>query len=276
MRSRRLYYGDLVNRASPLNRGLVSWWLAVPWYMSGPRLIDIAGRNHGTLTNGPTRGGTSRPKGYGQLEFVNSSDQYVDCGRITAIDGAAALTMTCWCYTSSTTVPHGFGRAAAANNRVSVQFAGDGFLYWIIDTGSGQGYNYQTRAGTPGSGVGWHHYCMVFDGSQAGSARIAGYIDGVAQSLAAGINGPTSLPSDSSSFAIGRSQNSSSFSATGYADDSRLYSRALSAIEVRLLYLASLGGYQNEFNWQRYPVFGTDQGGAALVYQYLTLLGVGA
>ncbi len=49
-----IVYGDAVNRAHPLNRGLVSWWLPLPGRSSGPRLLDLAGRNHGTLTNGPT------------------------------------------------------------------------------------------------------------------------------------------------------------------------------------------------------------------------------
>lgn len=74
MRHRGIYYGDPVNRASPLNRGLVSWWMAVPWYMSGPRFIDLCGRNHGTLTNGPTwSGALGRAGGYGGVRVTGGS-----------------------------------------------------------------------------------------------------------------------------------------------------------------------------------------------------------
>ena len=66
---RSLYYGQIVNRASPLNRGLVSWWLNLPQRGKGNTFFDIAGRNHGTLTNGPTfQGPLGRPGGFGSIK----------------------------------------------------------------------------------------------------------------------------------------------------------------------------------------------------------------
>jgi hypothetical protein len=60
--------GQPVNRGCPLNYGLVSWWLAMPHRWNGNTFFDIAGTNHGTLTNGPTWGGAlGRPGGTGSL-----------------------------------------------------------------------------------------------------------------------------------------------------------------------------------------------------------------
>src|SRR3990167_9254519 len=91
-----LYYGDLVNRSCQLNSGLVSWLMAVPWYMSGPRFIDIFGKNHGTLTNGPTwQGAMGRPGGNGSLNF-DGTDDYVDCGAMLGSQPVNDLTVSMW------------------------------------------------------------------------------------------------------------------------------------------------------------------------------------
>jgi hypothetical protein len=63
----------------PLNRGIVSWWLPLPHLKGSTTLFDLVktGRNHGTLTNGPTW--TAGRDGFGALQFDGSND-YVDCG----------------------------------------------------------------------------------------------------------------------------------------------------------------------------------------------------
>jgi hypothetical protein len=63
-----------VNRSHPLARGLVSFWLPLPGRMGRIYLDDIAGRNHGTLTNGPTWVGG--PNGFGAVN--GSSGGYVN------------------------------------------------------------------------------------------------------------------------------------------------------------------------------------------------------
>jgi hypothetical protein len=87
---RLLNYGNLVNWDAPLNRGLVSWWLQLPQLRGGPKLFDIAGRNHGTLTNGPTWGGSlGRPGQFGALAFSGSN--YVALSQPIALTGALTI-----------------------------------------------------------------------------------------------------------------------------------------------------------------------------------------
>jgi hypothetical protein len=47
-----------VNRAHPLNRGRLSWWLPAPPWIGGTKLVDLFGTNHATIINAPpwTRG----------------------------------------------------------------------------------------------------------------------------------------------------------------------------------------------------------------------------
>ena len=45
-------YGNPVNRLSPLNRGLVAWWIGLPAQPQVGRLRDIASKTEGVLQNG--------------------------------------------------------------------------------------------------------------------------------------------------------------------------------------------------------------------------------
>jgi hypothetical protein len=65
-----------VNWDSPLNRGLVSWWLAGENpYWGGARFLDLCQRNPGTLTGGPTwQGGKGRPGSCGAIDLDGAND----------------------------------------------------------------------------------------------------------------------------------------------------------------------------------------------------------
>ena len=66
---------DLGNPVSdhPLNYGLASWWMGLPNNSGGSTLFDLVqtGRNHGTLTNGPTW--VPGPSGFQGLSFSGTS-----------------------------------------------------------------------------------------------------------------------------------------------------------------------------------------------------------
>ena len=90
-----------VNRLDSLNRGLQSRWIALPGTTGGRRFMDIVnpGPNgsHGTLTNmDPATAwkGSSRPGGWGALEFVSASSQYVDLRASTALNISGDITIS--------------------------------------------------------------------------------------------------------------------------------------------------------------------------------------
>jgi len=75
VRGGTILYGDPVERGHPLNAGLVSWWLPLRGRGAGERLWDIAGRNHGTLVNGPTRTAGLERGPFGAVQHVRTSSQ---------------------------------------------------------------------------------------------------------------------------------------------------------------------------------------------------------
>ena len=92
---RSLYYGNLVNRASPLNRGRDVWCLCLPQRGRGDSLLDIAGARHGAFTNGAAWGDNfSRPGGFGSLRVVAASDQYVLGPSV--VGPAGGFSCFCW------------------------------------------------------------------------------------------------------------------------------------------------------------------------------------
>lgn len=71
-----------INWEEPLNQGLVSDWKVLPQGFGGPLLFDLLGKNHGTLTNGPTWGGGLGGRGvFGSLRFDANND-YVGTGTV--------------------------------------------------------------------------------------------------------------------------------------------------------------------------------------------------
>lgn len=158
-----IYYGDPVERAHPLNKGLVGWYANLPWYNSGPRLIDIAGRNHGTLTGGPTW--VPGRNGFGALNF-DGSDDYVSIPRSDSLKPTTGLHFSGWV------------RPTAFSGSKAFLFAGQGYpsttdwYAWLPNAA-----NVEFSTFTPGglqdalnwahTGVSaneWRHWCFDWDG----------------------------------------------------------------------------------------------------------------
>lgn len=251
--------GNAVNRSAPLNRGLVSWWMTLPNRLGGGgnTFRDLMGRNHGTLTNGPTWSGNRRLGGFGSIAGTSAASSWVDCSRITQLDGATRVTIRGWIYRSSTGSIAGFGRSPNTSNRVGIIWYSDGNLYFCVDTGAGQAYRSVAQAGT-----GWHYVELDYDGSLAGTARIAAYVDGVSKTGSTSGTPPSSIPSHANSFGIntyadGTGGGGQVIGNGSYDDVSITVNSAFSS-----RYTASARGYQNELNWQRYPVVGAEQAAA--------------
>lgn len=91
-----------INYRHPLMRGIVSRWKVVPNFVGGSRFVDLCGRNHGVLTNGPLwSSAMGRPGGSGSILF-NAANQYITCpGLANIIGGRNKLSWSTWVYHSS-------------------------------------------------------------------------------------------------------------------------------------------------------------------------------
>lgn len=142
--------------------------------------------NAGTLINmdPATDWGWSAELGRPYLDF-DGSDDWVGCGEVAQLNGLSFAALSGWLYGSggNATV---FGRTYY-RKRFTLGVDG-GKAYWSVENG-GDSY----PSSTPASVNGWHHYVMVFDGTQVeGLGRLACYVDGVPQSLSAGGGNPPS------------------------------------------------------------------------------------
>lgn len=127
-----LWLPDLVNRAHPLNRGRLAWWLTVPGLDGGRYLYDLMSLYPGTLTNmGSSSGwrGTTRPGGWGHLVFDGTNDCILPAGN-PHLKLGTTYTVALWAKLPST--PSG----GSYNSFFSCQgLAGGGsaVTYWNID-----------------------------------------------------------------------------------------------------------------------------------------------
>lgn len=200
---------------------------------TGATLFDVSGRrNHGTLTNGPT---WVVSEGRYALDFLAASSRYVALGQIPNVVGSSTLTVSAWLNRASASDIIALGRYKI-NTRVSLQAWSDGFLYWVVDTGTASAF-YRLSD----TSVGWFHLAFVFDGSLAIASRIRAFLNG---KLAAGttvFTPPTTIPAyGSDEFRIGV-MNSTVYS-TGKVDDFFVDSRAFADAEIKQLFNLGRGG----------------------------------
>lgn len=248
---RVLDYGNLVNQCAPLNRGLAGWWVSLPQLRGGPKLFDIAGRNHGTLTNGPLwTGGTGRPGGRGALSF-DGSDDYVSIGDPPSLNVTTGpCTLMAWVNLGT---QNGSNKGGAfigrANDNAPVTRTIS--LEVVCGLGNQGKIQFQAYDGTSNPFVitsaslenaGWTHAVGVRDGT-----NLLLYINGASIGSAADTSGD--LSGSGLTWAIGQRRDSDfGTNVTGQIDDVRVWLRALSASEVAMLYSASRTGYSNELN----------------------------
>jgi hypothetical protein len=200
-----------INRSHPLARGLVAAWYVLPGMASGNRWYDLAGNNHGTLTNGPEwRGGALN---------LDGTDDYVEVAAHSSLalgSTGSPMTASVWVNRRSSGPEEGplwaFGRFYI---RLNTNGGGDAGLWGKGAAITGLLLNV------------WQHICFTFDGN----ASLRAYVNGVAN----GTNlSDSSIASGSPSVLIGSRPAVSYFD--GHLNDVRIYNRALSPGEVRGIY----------------------------------------
>lgn len=237
MRSPRLYYGQPINRSHPLNRGLVSRWKVVPWYKSGPRLIDLAGRNHGTLTGGPAWSGAS----FGSLTFDGSND-FVS---IPAISHTTTFSVAITCIYANAAQNAMLWSKLPVNSNWHVMLEGGNLRQ---RGASGGGSDLSTTA--PAANV-WHRIVATYAGT-----AFALYVDGVlcnSGTQTAAADGPGLLN-------IGRYDSGYYFNGS-IAETSIWAGRALTASDVANDYQATRQQYDPTLSWLRRRSYAFTAGG---------------
>lgn len=220
------------NSATPdITTGLVS-----RWPLDG-NTNDVIGSYDGTLQNFPGDPSGNWVSGQigGGLDFDGSND-YLSLGDINEIDGADELTISAWVKFDtlqdySTIFLKGSGNTATGM-QTGATGDGDGNNdpYLIVQDGS---FSWGWTTGNLLTTGSWHHWAMVFDGAGSGNAnRIKFYFDGDPQTLT--FSGTIPALTDANAISARLSDTSGPFN--GVLDEVRLYSRALSSIDVDALY----------------------------------------
>jgi hypothetical protein len=239
---RTLNLANPVNRAAPLNRGLVGWWLTLPQRSSGNRWLSLNNKNHGTRVAAPLMSGLS-PPGLSCSTSFNGTTQYIDLpANFGLFGGSAPWTMAVWFYANSSgggeMIWHPRGERDVflrLQSSTSVECA------WY-DSSTKSAANTYLGLKT------WNHIIYVWD---VANSLVRTYLNGVTGTTVA--TGTPASRSDKSTFATQYYGGTPNASFSGLLQDARLYNRALSERDSKELYRASRTGYQRELNWLDRP-----------------------
>lgn len=217
---------------SSLRQGLVGAWCP-SLGGSGLTLLDRSGRNN-HATNTATVWQASSAGVALQYNGTSAVSQNNDVHRV--MNGATSATLCGWMWRSATTQTAGFGFAnsssvatGAATKRFSCIWFSDGNVYGSTENANGTVYASSSLAS-----VGWQHVVFRFFGAGvANSDRLQVFLNGVSASATYFGTLSSMLSTDLGPFCLGR--DSSDRFCAGQLDDIRIYSRALTPAEIRLL-----------------------------------------
>ena len=212
---------------SSLSEGLVGAWCP-SLGASGYRLVDRSGYgNHGTLTN-MTSDDWVVSGGAGALDF-DGTDDYVTGSDSACPTGNASITVSHWVYLKNTSTPSGmfgYGKTSVAlqacktivnvvAGQVSLAFAGG-----------------NNAVGPTISAGSWNHICFTkTPGAINTTTKV--YSNGVEQTLGVSSSNTPNIVRES--FTLGVFDVPSNDFSPVLLDDCRIYNRALTHAEIRLL-----------------------------------------
>ena len=237
-----------VNRSSPLNKGLVGWWINLPQInRAGTTFRDISGYgHHGTLTNMATTPPTStsgwnpttRQGGYGQLAFDGTNDYGEVLNKEPLNFGANTnFSVSVWVYPTS----------LSSTKSIVTKSGTAGWTVEFIDTGIVRGNATDgTHSSTPQYNTllinTWTHIMVTFERTVVAGIKV--YKNGILQSCTGSCSSDFTTVGDinttnSLGIATRNPQNNGSHF-PGSIDDILIYNRAFSPREVLELYNDSL------------------------------------
>tara|TARA_B100001173_G_scaffold292147_1_gene284096 strand:+ start:1314 stop:2015 length:702 start_codon:yes stop_codon:yes gene_type:complete len=175
----------------------------------------------GSLTNGISFNNVNK----GIWEF-DGSDDYIDLGNLTLLNGATNASWGFWANVDTTPNQMPISQWDGSNNVFYVYFNGASTLSVAMNGGFVFSTSYSFNTGE------WEYFTITLDGgASSASDRVKGYVNGAA--LSNSTSGVTSLNAATSNFNIGRREASGGgFYFDGKIPNLHIYNRTLSAEEV--------------------------------------------
>jgi len=175
------------------------------------------------------------PNNENKTKFSNYSfeydgiDDYVDCGAITQINSASALTFSFWGKKPISTEKLVVGSSITGTNGIWLSWWSDGNVYFSPRNGA-----YSNASFALAHDTNWHHFAGVYDGSIITADRCILYVDGV--KVANSLSGvPTSLSATAgNNFQIGALLGTYFTSAN--IDEVAVWNSALTSSDITTIY----------------------------------------
>lgn len=236
-----------VNWLDPLSRGLRAWWLCVPGLMSGSRWVDLCATSnnqtlHGTLTGGAAFGDSlNRGGGWGRVLF-DGTDDTVSIANLPLMGNDA--TLCCWVNGTSFAANKTLfcAQNGASDNSLTMECGRTANRLSVLHSGSAV---HTGANNVPGTNV-WFHAAFTRTGT-SGAWTVTTYINGALDSSTGSI-ATNPYPLATPNVRIGTNPGIAGRYLSGAMDDVRIYSRALSAGEIRQVYLSSRTGHPGLLN----------------------------
>ena len=196
---------------------------------SGTNVLDASGNGH----NGIPSGGYMWTNGVvGTYAMYFDGTGNVDGGDVVGADGVATLTFCAWLKLATNTTQiilskdhSGSGSWELSWNSGSRAFASRIFTTTGNATATTGAYPSGSHPGIDGL---WHHVSVVYNG-----AYITFYVDGAIEGTPEALTGTIQDMADS---VVNGSRADDAVYTTGTIDDFRVYSRALTATEISMIY----------------------------------------
>lgn len=252
---------DAVNWGHSLNRGLISWWLALPEQQRGVIFRDLCMRNHGVLVSmdpatdwGGPRG---RPGGWGSLDLDGTND------RLRIANNARQFvdhfTLSTWIYKRTTTYGTLYSRWLPSDGLIIyVDFVARGisvFLNSVLYSSTTNIFNRDE----------WAYLTITYNRA---ATDLRYYVNG---NLADSDSANTVVVDTANDLLWGASDTAGAEPLNAILDDMRFYGRCLSVSEVGQLYTLSRCGYPGLLNRIRRRMYAPEQaaGGGYVPFAHL-------
>ena len=229
---------DPVNRAHPLARGLIGWWMVVPPLDGGQFWHDLTGLCPATLTGATWQRSPGR---WGSLGFSGASS-YAFNGNFKKLDGASGAALIVW-FRNSTVQGSKYlvnCPQSAAIDSLALEITGSTRISAMCRAGGSTGSASITMSSTADKA--WHMLAAVYTGS-----AVRAYLDGAFQAQQTGLSGTVNAALGEIDIARENSSDTVHLY-TGQIDDVKVYNRSLSDNEIQELYFLGRIGYPRLLN----------------------------